>query len=46
MFILTGKVHDIVSISRNNPNITDAEILSIAIREERAILTFTETVVN
>ena len=37
---LKEKGYDVVSIGMDNPGITDAEIMTIAINEERTIMTF------
>jgi predicted nuclease of predicted toxin-antitoxin system len=37
---LKGKGYDVLSIGMDNPSITDSEVMSIAITEERTILTF------
>jgi predicted nuclease of predicted toxin-antitoxin system len=40
IYYLRNKGFDIVSIGMDNPSILDSEIMEIAIREERTILTF------
>jgi len=40
IFYLREKGFDVSSIGIENPSITDAEIMTIAIKEERTILTF------
>ncbi len=40
IFYLKENGYDVLSIGMDNPSITDAEIMNIAIIEERTILTF------
>lgn len=40
VYYLKERGYDILSIGMDNPGITDAEIMAIAINEERTILTF------
>ncbi len=40
IYYLKEKGYDVVSIGMDNPGITDAEIMTIAINEERTIMTF------
>ncbi len=40
IYYLRDKGYDILSIGIDNPSIRDAEIMTIAINEERTILTF------
>ena len=40
IFYLRDKGYDITSIGMDNPSIMDSEIMDIAIKEERTILTF------
>ena len=40
IYYLKSKGFDILSIGMDNPSILDSEIMSIAIKEERTILTF------
>ena len=40
IYYLKEKGFDIISIGMDNPSITDADIMKIAIKEERTILTF------
>jgi predicted nuclease of predicted toxin-antitoxin system len=40
IFYLRNKGYDVLSIGIDNPSITDYEVMTIAINEERTILTF------
>lgn len=40
IYYLKEKGHDVLSIGMDNPSITDSEIMTIAINEERTIMTF------
>ena len=40
IYYLKGKGYDVVSIGMDNPSIMDSEIMTIAINEERTIMTF------
>ncbi len=40
IYYLKEKGYDVISIGMDNPSIMDSEIMSIAINEERTILTF------
>ena len=40
IYYLRGKGYDVLSIGIDNPSIMDSEIMTIAINEERTILTF------
>lgn len=40
IFFLKAKGYDVISIGMDNPSIKDSEVMTIAINEERTIVTF------